>query len=270
MPSRFPGMDPWLEDPARWPGVHQRLITYLADDMQPRLRPRYAAAIGERVYVATQHRSIYPDVMVVQRPVKEAVAEYVSGAPPTQGDEDGAAHPWIIVLSSEETRIPYIEIVRTEGGEVVTVIEILSPINKSEGPGRDQYLKKQAEILRSTANLVEIDLLGGGLRTIPTPLSRDGKPPPHRYLIGVYRATDRDRVEVYPVRLDERLPRFRLPLRAPDPDLVVDLQASFDRCYDNGAYADLVDYTRPVPVSLSPEEHDWVQARLAATQAARA
>ncbi|MCS6910180.1 MAG: DUF4058 family protein [Anaerolineales bacterium] len=264
MPSPFPGMDPWLEDPARWPGVHQRLITYLADDMQPHLRPRYAATIGERIYVATHHRNIYPDVMVVQRPLKEAAVEYVVDAPPAAGDEGDIAQPWIVALPPEEMRVPYIEIVQTESGEVVTVIELISPINKAEGLGRDQYLKKQAEILRSQANLVEIDLLGAGLRTMPTPRDATGKPPPHRYLIGVYRATDREHVEVYPVRLDQRLPRFRIPLRAPDPDIVVDLQALFDRCYDNGAYADLVDYTQPAPAALSDEEQAWVSAHLAA------
>ncbi|BCX02397.1 MAG: hypothetical protein KatS3mg053_0335 [Candidatus Roseilinea sp.] len=264
MPSPFPGMDPWLEDPARWPGVHQALITYLRDEMQPRLRPRYAATIGERVYIAAHHRSIYPDVTMVQQPFKEAVAEYVAGGPPASGDEGDIAQPWIITLPSEEVRVPYIEIVHPESGEGVTVIELLSPINKTEGAGRDQYLEKQAEILRSQANLVEIDLLGAGLRTMPTPLDAAGKPPPHRYLIGVYRATDRERIEVYPVRLDQRLPRFRVPLRAPDPDIVVDLQAPFDRCYDNGVYADLVNYMHPAPVALSDEEQAWVQARLAA------
>lgn len=264
MPSPFPGMDPWLEDPTRWPGVHQALITYLRDDMQPRLRPRYAATIGERVYIAAHHRSIYPDVMVVQRPLKEAAVEYVVDAPTTAGDEGDIAQPWIVTLRPEEMRVPYIEIVQTESGEVVTVIELISSINKAEGLGRDQYLKKQAEILRGQANLVEIDLLGTGLRTMPTPRDTTGKLPPHRYLIGVYRATDRAHVEVYPIRLDQRLPRFRVPLRAPDPDIVVDLQAPFDRCYDNGAYADLVDYTHPAPVALSDEEQAWVQARLAA------
>ena len=29
MPSPFPGMDPYLEHPALWPGVHQGLITFM-------------------------------------------------------------------------------------------------------------------------------------------------------------------------------------------------------------------------------------------------
>jgi len=30
----FPGMDPYLENPQLWPGVHTRLIVYLADQLQ--------------------------------------------------------------------------------------------------------------------------------------------------------------------------------------------------------------------------------------------
>ncbi len=46
----FPGMDPYLEDPAFWPGVHNRVIVYLADHLQPKLGSRYIATIEERVY----------------------------------------------------------------------------------------------------------------------------------------------------------------------------------------------------------------------------
>ncbi len=37
----FPGMDPWLENPIIWPGVHNWLITAIADDLAPKLAPRY-------------------------------------------------------------------------------------------------------------------------------------------------------------------------------------------------------------------------------------
>lgn len=51
MPGPFPGMDPYLERPDLWPDVHQSLITYIRDALQPQLRPRYHARIGERLYV---------------------------------------------------------------------------------------------------------------------------------------------------------------------------------------------------------------------------
>ena len=43
----FPGMDPYLEDPQLWPGVHNRLVVYIADELQPRLEPRYLAAVED-------------------------------------------------------------------------------------------------------------------------------------------------------------------------------------------------------------------------------
>src|SRR3954471_14978624 len=62
----FPGMDPYLEDPQLWPGVHIRLIVYLADYLQPSLRPRYIAAIEQRVFDEGPDRNIIPDVWIKQ------------------------------------------------------------------------------------------------------------------------------------------------------------------------------------------------------------
>lgn len=73
MPGPFPGMDPYLEDPVRWPDVHQRLITYIADALGPHLRPRYHARIGERVYILTPPQALYPDILLIRRP--QAVRE---------------------------------------------------------------------------------------------------------------------------------------------------------------------------------------------------
>lgn len=36
----FPGINPFLEDTALWPGVHGRLIVAIADYLSPQLRPR--------------------------------------------------------------------------------------------------------------------------------------------------------------------------------------------------------------------------------------
>ena len=60
----FPGMDPYLESPQLWPGVHAALIVYIRDQLQPLLRPRYLAAIEERVYLQGPDRDIDPDVRV--------------------------------------------------------------------------------------------------------------------------------------------------------------------------------------------------------------
>ena len=51
----------------------------------------------------------------------------------------------------------------TAGEEVVTVIEVLSPANKTVGEGHRLYRRKQQEVLNSQAHLIEIDLLAEGL-----------------------------------------------------------------------------------------------------------
>ena len=46
MPIPFPGMDPWLERPDLWRGVHTQLIVDVARALNPLLRPRYRVAIN--------------------------------------------------------------------------------------------------------------------------------------------------------------------------------------------------------------------------------
>ena len=52
----------------------------------------------------------------------------------------------------------YLEIREVTTGEVVTVIEVVSPQNKRIGEGRDQYLSKRVKILDSQGDLKAIDL----------------------------------------------------------------------------------------------------------------
>ena len=49
MPSPFPGMDPFLEQPAVFPDFHNRFIAYLSEFLKPDLPQPYYAAIGSRV-----------------------------------------------------------------------------------------------------------------------------------------------------------------------------------------------------------------------------
>ena len=51
MPSPFPGMDPYLEHPGRWPDVHHRLISIASDLLTAQLRPKYCVRVEERVYL---------------------------------------------------------------------------------------------------------------------------------------------------------------------------------------------------------------------------
>src|SRR5579864_7415980 len=66
MPTPFPGMDPYLEDPAYWPDVHNGLATYLRDELHPQITPSYYAHVGERVYVLEPSHAVIQDVVVAQ------------------------------------------------------------------------------------------------------------------------------------------------------------------------------------------------------------
>lgn len=265
MPSPFPGMDPYLEAPRRWPDVHQALITYIRDALQPDIRPRYHARMGERVYILNPLQAIEPDVSLLsqRRPdpggarVHEPGVRYAVPVPepraPAQAEMD---EPVRFMVLRVEQREPFVEIVHGDG-EVVTVIEVLSPANKAPGEGHQQYRRKQEQILNSPVHLVEIDLLSAGLATVVIPAEELLGLPPHRYTVTVRRGPELA-FEVYPAPLARRLPRVQIPLRAPDPDVRLDLQAAFDRAYDNGGYADLVDYRAQPPVALTADEAAWL------------
>jgi len=254
-------MDPYLEAPSLWPDVHQSLITYIRDAIQPAVRPRYHARIGERLYVVETYHILYPDVVLVSRPVRErapvSVATLTAETAVVEADT-----PVRVAISPTEYREPFVEIVHTAGGEVVTVIEVLSPANKAPGEGHRLYRRKQGEVLNSPAHLIEIDLLSEGLLTVAITEEVRADLEPHRYLACVNRKPERYQFELYPVPLQRRLPRIGVPLREPDPDVVLDLQAVFARCYDNGGYADFIDYRQPLPVTLSDEVSAWMEELL--------
>ena len=67
MPSPFPGMDPYLEAPHMWEDFHARLANEVSDQLTPRLRPRYIAALTphvtyEEVTILATPRTMKPDV----------------------------------------------------------------------------------------------------------------------------------------------------------------------------------------------------------------
>ncbi|MFB2878845.1 DUF4058 family protein [Floridanema aerugineum] len=54
MPSPFPGMNPYLENPLLWSEVHHRLISAIA----PNLSLQYRVAIEKRTYLSEGEESV--------------------------------------------------------------------------------------------------------------------------------------------------------------------------------------------------------------------
>jgi hypothetical protein len=159
----------------------------------------------------------------------------------------------------EEHQEEFIEVRQRTDGKLVTLVDVVSPTNKLIGAGRQAYLAKRNEGKNQGASLVEIDLVLQGQPTLE--YSRDGLPD-WDYAVTVTRASQPERYEIYSATLQKRLPRFRLPLAADDRDTVLDLQASFTRCYDQGGFAAKIDYERDPALPLAREDVHWLNELL--------
>ncbi len=256
MPSPFPGMDPYLEHPEFFPGLHNRLIVELSNELQAALPPAYYAEIGSRVWIEYPDRRIEPDVNILRlnRPPKQPTPTLPAVPPLPSGVEVDVETPGV-----EESDI-FAEIHTVRGNRsLVTTIEVLSPSNKRSGEGREQYRLKQQELLDSRVNLVEIDLLRGGQHTTAVPHARAiAIAGPFDYHVCIRAMDNLERRKIYPIRMEQVLPAIGLPLLPGDPSITLDLQTIFNRAYDHGPYARLELYPtiKPEP-PLTAEQAAW-------------
>jgi hypothetical protein len=247
-------MDPFLEQ--HWGDVHLRLILYSCDALQPRLPGDLRARAEERVFVESEPdrmRHIIPDVRIYQR----HSAPSHSASVMREESDIAVAEPIIYEVHNPVVTEGYIEIRERGGGKVVTVIEFLSPANKSGGAGQARYLEKQAEVLESDASLVEIDLVRAGRRVLAFPKG-DGAPESRaEYLACISPGWKRSRRELYPISMRERLPVLPIPLRSHESAVRLDLQRVLDQAYAAGGYDDL-DYSSELTPPLRPEDREWM------------
>jgi hypothetical protein len=242
MPSPFPGMNPYLENPELWPEVHHWILTLLAESLIPQLRPKYRVAVEKRVYHDTDRNSVLigiPDVAIAR-----------SLKPTTQKSSN-------IAVVSEEIRETYLEVREVATGEVITVIELLSPKNKRQGEGRKAYQTKRLQILGSSTHLVEIDLLRAGesMPILDNNIKSD-------YQILVSRSQLRPRAELYPFNLSEAIPAFFLPLQKEDIEPLVDLQNVIQDLFDRAGLDLAIDYnSEPIP-PIQETDLIWVNELL--------
>ncbi|MBI2901277.1 MAG: DUF4058 family protein [Planctomycetes bacterium] len=247
MPTPFPGMDPYLEHCSLWPDVHNRLIAALGDGLGPRLRPRYYVRLEERTYVEEPGALAFigrPDLSVLSR------ERSPSGEP--AGPAAAPAALAVQVPVPDRVRESYLEVRSVESGDVVTVLEILSPGNKRSGDARRDYEAKRLTILGTRTSLVEVDLLREG-----RPMAVYGADGRGEYRILVARGERRPRAELYVFDVRDTIPTFRLPLLPGDEEPLVDLGAILHGLYDRAAYDLSIGYrAEPVP-PLREEDRGW-------------
>src|SRR5947199_10021050 len=105
MPSPFPGMDPYLEDEALWPVFHHQMVMCLYQSLLPNLVDRYRARVAQRHYVTEQ--ALFTSVV------------------------------------REEHHEDHVEIRQRSDGRLITLLEVVSPTNKTSPQGRAAYLEKR-------------------------------------------------------------------------------------------------------------------------------
>lgn len=259
MASPFPGMDPYLEG-EMWQEFHGRLANQISQQLLPQLRPKYVALLEKRyvfdrpilgILEPPSARIVYPDVHVLRRPGagQQPLAGYVMPA---------IAEPTITLPAGivDEVPVTSVEIRDAADRRLVTVIEILSPVNK-RGNGFEDYLRRRRELMLTDTHLLEIDLLIQGER-IPV----EGAVPPAPYYLYLTRADRRFVTDIWAASLQKRLPTVPVPLLRPDPDVPLDLQAAVDACFALVGYETLLEYQAEPPPGLNEVDRDWVAATL--------
>jgi Protein of unknown function (DUF4058) len=213
MLNPFPGMNPYLEHPELWHQVQIHSIIGIADAIANQIAPQYRVAIEERIY-----QSIDDPCSIIGLPVKER----------------------------------YLEVREVATKELITVIEVLSPVNKRSGKGRSIYEAKRTKILTSMTNLIEIDLLRSGQ---PMPMTGATE---SQYRILVSRSTDRPSADLFRFNLQDPIPDFPVPLRPESPDAIVDLQAILNETYQRGRLDLSIDYSQDLVPALSEGDRAWM------------
>ena len=255
MPSPFPGMNPYFEQSGVWRGFHTGFLIGLRSAIVARLVPGYHVEVEESLYLervgVPEDGTLFAvadTVLAKKNQVKRDLQLVTSTATTT------ATKPFLTTVPmplTERKRRRWLTIRDSHQRQVVTVIEVLSPSDKRKGADRERYLTKRAKIFRSTASLVEIDLLRGGLR-----MPVDSLPACAGYVL-VSRRMDRPTVSTWPFQLRDRLTDISIPLLGTDTEPVISLQEVLDREYDDGGYASRL-YDDQLDPPLSAEDVAWV------------
>jgi hypothetical protein len=254
-------MDPYLEQPAIWSDLHLTLIVAMRAELNANLPEGYLAAADRHVWIEDAddepQRMVGPDVFVHEAPTSTRESAREASAT--------AVLPRTVTLPLHERKgTPYLKVVDAQDRRVVTVIEMLSPANKTPGKDRNAYLAKREEYLAANVNLVEINLLRAG--TLP-PL---GKPKIAKgvYYLLVCRAEELPKANLWTFTVRDPISSVPIPLRG-EQTTPLNLRACLDRAYDEARYGEEIDYTQPPQPRLSEADTRWAEGVLRAKKQKR-
>lgn len=261
--SPFPGMDPYLEAPTLWPDVHSSLMTIFREQLTPFLVPKYVADLNTQIVIDSfgdaepEAEGAVPDVTITHPGMLRESRDTLSAtaAPPLRRR----------VPMAVPTRLVSIYIRQRADEKLVTVIELLSPVNKRYGDGRRAYVEKRNTFLSTPVSLVEIDLL----RKWPR-MPLEGKLPASDYLAIVCDRYERPECSVWLLSMRHALPKLPIPLLRPDPPVDLDIGQALQTAYERARYDLRIDYQAPCDPPLAPADAEWAAALIAQSDAPQA
>ncbi len=260
MPSPFPGMDPYIEDPFFWTDFHTSLMGAMRKALNAVLPDRYTAAIERHVWVEQMDLGEatlvgVPDIQVAEREEARETGS-VATVPQTITAPVTITLPQLVRRQGPR----YLRIMDRRRRQVITVVELLSPANKTTTGYGVIYRQKRWDFVANGVNLVEIDLLRQGVRP---PLS-EPPPTPSDYYILVCPTTTFPRAGYWPLSVRDRLPSVPIPLAAEEDPVWLDLRKCLDQEYDGGRYDREIDYSQPPIPPLRKSDAQWARKLLAA------
>jgi hypothetical protein len=263
-------MDPYLEG-EMWQEFHETLAGTIRGQILAQLPAKYVALLAKRYVVGEPPSGILPGLglNIVDWPPQRVIYPdvHVAALPATKLREPGPnwdagvalMEPVVEVANPLPDQVPQlsVEIRDVAQRRLVTLIEILSPANK-HSRGALEYHDRRIELLQTRTHLLEIDLLRDGAR-----IQLLAEPPAAPYYVYLSRTERRPYTQIWPVLLRQRLPAVPVPLLHPEPDVLLDLQASVAACFALVGYERLLDYVDPPPPPpLSEEDAAWVDDHL--------
>jgi hypothetical protein len=253
-------MDPYLEKRGIWTGLHHRLMTAIGDALSPQVAPAYYVEVEERTYITeVDEEMLTVREQFVGRPDVAVITASEESEPLSEGGTATAVAvaPQMVTLPQyEEVREGYLEIRDAHTHRVVTVIEVLSPSNKTPGERRDEYETKRRRVLATLTNLVEIDLLRAWQPMEMQP------PPQSHYRILVRAGWEGPRARLYAFSVRQAIPDVTVPLRQGEKEVLLSLGKLLSEIYDRARYDIRLNYHEPPAPSLSAEDAAWADALL--------
>jgi len=163
---------------------------------------------------------------------------------------------------AEEVSESFLEIREVKSGRLITLMELLSPVNKLSEEGREQYTRKRADVLRSWTSLVEIDLLRAGK---PMPVVGPDVESDYRILVSPGWRRPHARLHAFGVR--QPIPEISIPLQKGEDEPTLALNDVLHNLYNRARFDLRLDYTEPPVPPLAEEDAAWAQERIVQREA---